>query len=89
MLATCAGEPNVRFWDLTHNSNYLLSLSMHNIGAQSGTRKISKSDRIVTIDYNPRKRVLAAGTRDGNVVMWKNLAAAPSETDAQKEKDRK
>ena len=78
LLATCAGEPNVRFWDLTHNSNYLLSLSMHNIGAASGTRKISKSDRIVTIDYNPRKRVLAAGTRDGNVVMWKNLAAAPT-----------
>jgi intraflagellar transport protein 140 len=78
LLATCAGEQNVRFWDLTHNSNYLLSLSQHNLGAASGTRKISKGDRIVTIDYNPRKRVLAAGTRDGNVVMWKNLAAAPA-----------
>jgi intraflagellar transport protein 140 len=80
LLATCAGEQNVRFWDLSHNSNYLLSLSMHNIGAASGTRKISKADRIITIDYNPRKRVLAAGTRDGNVVMWKNLAVAPSAT---------
>ena len=38
----------------------------------------------MTIDYNPRKRVLAAGTRDGNVVMWKNLAAvsSPPEDDA-------
>ncbi len=76
LLATCAGEPNVRLWDLTHNSNYLLGLSAHNKQQATGTRKIAKTDRIVTMDYNPRKRVLAAGTRDGNVVMWKNLAAA-------------
>lgn len=81
LLATCAGESNVRLWDLTHNSNYLLGLSSHNNGQASGARKIAKTDAIVTIDYNPRKRVLAAGTRDGNVVMWKNLAAvsAPAE----------
>lgn len=81
LLATCAGEPNVRLWDLTHNSNYLLGLSAHNIGQASGSRKIAKTDRIVTIDYNPRKRVLAAGTRDGNVVMWKNLAAVSGSAD--------
>ncbi len=84
LLATCAGESNVRLWDLTHNSNYLLGLSSHNQGQASGARKIAKTDAIVTIDYNPRKRVLAAGTRDGNVVMWKNLAAvsSPPEDDA-------
>ena len=87
LLATCAGESNVRLWDLTHNSNYLLGLSSHNKLQASGARKISKTDAIVTIDYNPRKRVLAAGTRDGNVVMWKNLAAVSSPSETSDESD--
>ena len=73
LLATCAREGFVRFWDLSHNENYHVSLM--SASEIDGGRKLSHDDRVIQLDYNPRNQTLAAGTQDGNVVMWRNLNA--------------
>lgn len=71
LLATCAREGFVRFWDLAHNENYHLSIM--SASEVDGGRKLSRDDRVSRLDYNPNNQILAAGTQDGHVIMWRNL----------------
>ena len=73
LLATCAREGFVRFWDLAHNENYHLSIM--SASEIDGGRKLSREDRISRLDYNPNNQTIAAGSQDGNIVMWRNLNA--------------
>ncbi|OQS07185.1 Intraflagellar Transport Protein [Thraustotheca clavata] len=62
LLATASGEQLIRFWDLQKEENFVLSL------ASAG---LASSDRVSSIDFNPRKRILAAGTNEGKLVFWR------------------
>ena len=65
VLATASpGEKVIRFWDLAGDENYVLGLS-------SAGPAVHKTDRVSTVSFNPRKRVLAAGTRQGKVLLWR------------------
>jgi intraflagellar transport protein 140 len=64
LLATSSGEKMLRFWDLAGDENYVLGLS-------TAGPSIAHNDRLTTIAFNPNKRVLTGGTRNGKVVMWK------------------
>ncbi|KAF0691673.1 Aste57867_17141 [Aphanomyces stellatus] len=66
LLATASGEQLIRFWDLQKEENYVLSL------ASGG---VTPSDRVSAIDFNPRKRTLAAGTNEGKIVFWRLTGA--------------
>ena len=59
--------------DLSHNENY--NVALMSASEIEGGRKLSREDRVIQLDYNPRNQTLAAGTQDGNVVMWRNLNA--------------
>ena len=52
-----------------------LQCSLMSASEIEGGRKLSQEDRVIQLDYNPRNQTLAAGTQDGNVVMWRNLNA--------------
>jgi len=70
LLAAATGESLIRFWDLANDENFFLSL-----GALS-SHGVKKSDKVICIAFNPEKRMLAAGTKDGKIIMWHCLAAA-------------
>jgi len=70
LLAAATGEAMVRFWDLANDENFFLSL-----GALS-SQGVKKSDKVICIAFNPEKRMLSAGTKDGKIIMWHCLAAA-------------
>ncbi|OQR87348.1 Intraflagellar Transport protein [Achlya hypogyna] len=66
LLATASTESLIRFWDLNKEENFVLSLA--GCGLQP-------SDRVSAIDFNPRKRILAAGTNEGKLVFWRCTGA--------------
>lgn len=73
LLATCSHESIVRFWNIADDESYIVSLQ----GIDE--RNSFAGDKVTSIDFNPRKRVLACGTRGGRVVQWRcsQLSGAP------------
>jgi len=65
LLATCSHESIVRLWNLADDENYILTLQ----GIDE--RNSLSGDKVTSIDYNPRKQVLACGTRGGRMVQWR------------------
>jgi intraflagellar transport protein 140 len=65
LLATCSHESIVRLWNLTDDESYILSLQ----GVDE--RNSLSGDKVTSIDFNPRKQVLACGTRGGRMVLWR------------------
>jgi len=55
----------IRLFNIDQDENYVLTLAESAFGGQL------ISDKIVTINYNYRRRILAAGTKNGYIVMWK------------------
>jgi len=65
LLATVSHESIVRLWNLADDESYILSLQ----GIDE--RNSLAGDKVTSVDFNPRKRVLATGTRGGRVVQWR------------------
>lgn len=65
LLATVSHESIVRLWNLADDESYILSLQ----GIDERNRLAG--DKVTSIDFNPRKRVLATGTRGGRIVLWR------------------
>lgn len=55
----------IRLFNIDADENYVLTL------AESIFRGQLFNDKINCIAYNPRKRILVGGTKNGYVVMWK------------------
>ena len=76
LLACVSNDQVVRVNDLIEDNeaddNFILTLAdvpgMEN-----------KSDKLTTLAYQSSKRMLAAGTKDGRVVVWKHTGNAPSD----------
>lgn len=73
----------IRFWHLQEDETYNLTVfdvlsSDNNSGMNLGTDKIS------SIVYDSRGRSLVAGTREGRLMFWKNMALG---TDSPVDKD--
>ncbi|CAK9076435.1 unnamed protein product [Durusdinium trenchii] len=66
LLATCSHESILRIWNLADDENYILSLQ----GVDE--RNSLSGDKVTSVDYNPRKQVLACGTRGGKMVQWRS-----------------
>merc|ERR1719277_544679 len=64
LLATTSHESIVRLWNIADDESYIMSLQ----GVDD--RNSLARDKATCVDYNPRKRVLAAGTRGGRIVQW-------------------
>ena len=65
LLVTASGENMLRLLHLEEDETYLLTLA-----EDAFDGKLMK-DKIVSVSYNQKKRTLAAGTKDGHIVMWK------------------
>lgn len=73
LLATVSNESIVRLWNLADDENYILSLQGVDV------RNSLAGDKVTSVDFNPRKQVLAVGTKGGRVVQWRcaTLAGTP------------
>lgn len=65
LLVTAIGESVLRFWDLEHGENYVLSLQ-EKFGFEKG-------ENINCVSYCKAKGLLAAGTDKGRVAMWSKV----------------
>ena len=63
LIATCAGESLIRVWNIDENENYVIT-------AESPEGEGRVAERVLSIAYNPRKRVICGGTRSGKVIFW-------------------
>ena len=72
LMATVSGENIIRLFNIEADENYILSL------AETAFQGLLFQDKINTLTYNKRKRILTGGTKNGYVVMWKcrQLSAA-------------
>nr|CCA15523.1 intraflagellar transport protein 140 putative [Albugo laibachii Nc14] len=62
LLAIASGESLIRFWNVQTEQSSFLSLPK--------TESIL-SHQVNTIDFNPKRRILAAGTAQGFVLLWR------------------
>jgi intraflagellar transport protein 140 len=65
LLATVSGENMIRMFNIEQDENYVLTL------AESAFQGLLFQDKIVSVAYNARRRILSAGTKNGYVVMWR------------------
>lgn len=65
LLATVSGENMVRMFNIENDENYVLTL------ADSAFKGQVFNDKIVSIQYNARRRIISCGTKNGHIVMWK------------------
>jgi len=64
LMATVSGENMIRMFNIETDENYVLTL------AESAFQGLLFQDKIVTVSYNSRKRILTGGTKNGYIVMW-------------------
>lgn len=65
LMATCSGENMIRMFSIASDENYVLTL------AESAFQGHIYQDKINCISFNPKSRILAGGTKNGYIVMWK------------------
>uniref|UniRef100_A0A3Q0REE4 Intraflagellar transport 140 n=1 Tax=Amphilophus citrinellus TaxID=61819 RepID=A0A3Q0REE4_AMPCI len=78
LLITATGEQVIRLWDLERDDNYVLSLD-ETLGYERG-------EMINCVSYCAGKEILAAGTTNGRIAMWRMVVQSASyrgETKAQ------
>ena len=74
LLGAAVGEDLVRVWDLGSDESYVLSLT----GAS-----LDKQSRAVSIAFDPVRRFLAAGSRDGRIALWQYVGELMSDAAVQ------
>ncbi|CAG9334634.1 unnamed protein product [Blepharisma stoltei] len=79
LLVTVSGDNMVRLWNLEKDANYFLTLADTDI-----TGKML-SDKINCIAFHEKKRILAGGTKEGRVIMWKCKSLMTSTSPANRE----
>ncbi|XP_052833890.1 intraflagellar transport protein 140 homolog [Octopus bimaculoides] len=72
MLAMASGESVIRMFDLDKEENDQLSLENH--------QSYVSNEQILSVDFCPRRGMLAGGTQMGNVAMWSRVPSAKSTT---------
>jgi len=76
LLATISGESMIRLFHIEKDENYVLTLGEAAFGG------LLFQDKIVSVSYNSRRRILAAGTKNGYICMWKCKQASAESPDA-------
>lgn len=81
LLATCSNENMLRFWHLENDENYVLTLfDVEQVIGGLNTF----TDKIISIKYENKGKVLVGGTKEGKVLFWKHQGfgnSSPSDSD--------
>lgn len=68
----------VRMFNIESDENYVLTLGEASFKGQVF------NDKIVSIEYNQRRRIISCGTKNGYIVMWKcKLFSTESPSDSE------
>eukprot|EP01012_Entosiphon_sulcatum_P045924 TRINITY_DN6146_c0_g1_i1.p1 TRINITY_DN6146_c0_g1~~TRINITY_DN6146_c0_g1_i1.p1 ORF type:complete len:1449 (+),score=295.84 TRINITY_DN6146_c0_g1_i1:53-4399(+) len=78
LLVTSNNESVLRLWNLEKDESYLLHLAEQEDATVVTTDPRRGMERISCVAFNPRKRVIAGGTREGRIVFWQFVGADPS-----------
>lgn len=65
LLATISGESMVRMFSIENDENYVLTLS------ESIFKNQVLNDKVMSIEYNAKRRIISCGTKGGFILMWK------------------
>lgn len=68
VLVCAHGDRTLRFFDIVNDDTYTLGLPPVRVEEE---RRNATTDTFTTASFNPQKRMLAAGTSRGRVVMWR------------------
>ena len=79
LLVTVSGENMLRLWNLEQDKNYFLTLADADMSG-----KLLR-DQVLSVAYQEQKRVLAGGTKEGRVVMWRSKSIISGEAPASSE----
>lgn len=79
LLVTVSGENMLRLWNLEQDKNYFLTLADADLSG-----KLLR-DQVLSVAYQESKRVLAGGTKEGRVVMWRSKSIISGEAPASSE----
>jgi len=71
LLALVSADQVIRFSDLANDNNYVLSL------ADVPSMDDHLTDKMVSLAHHKEKHMLAAATREGRLLIWKQNVAAP------------
>ncbi len=72
LLATICAENLVRAWHVEKDENYVLTLAQ--VDEQNKGENLL-NDKVLSIDYDEKSRILVGGTQGGACVFWKNMRA--------------
>jgi intraflagellar transport protein 140 len=78
LMATVSGESIIRLFNIEEDENYILALS------ESAFQGLLFNDKMITISFNQKKRIISCATKNGFIVMWKcktMSAKSPSDSD--------
>lgn len=70
LVATVCAENLLRAWHLEKDENYVMTLSE---AEESNKGESLLHDKILCISYDERNKILAAGTKGGYGIFWKNM----------------
>ena len=68
----------VRMFNIENDENYVLTL------AEPAFKGLVFNDKIISIEYNSRRRIISCGTKNGDIIMWKckqYTAESPTDSD--------
>ena len=65
LMATVSGESIIRLFNIEEDENYILSL------AESAFQGLLFNDKMITISFNQKKRIISCGTKNGFICMWR------------------
>jgi len=77
LMATVSGENMIRMFNIASDENYVLTLAEPAFQSSNLFQ-----DKINTIHYNPKNRMLTGGTKNGYIVMWKCKSLSASSPDS-------
>lgn len=77
LMATVSGENMIRMFNIHSDENYVLTLAEPAFHAHNLFQ-----DKINSIHYNPKNRMLTGGTKNGFIVMWKCKSLSANSPDS-------
>ena len=54
-----------RMFNIENDENYVLTLD------EPAFKGLVFNDKIISIEYNSRRRIISCGTKNGYIIMWK------------------
>lgn len=77
-MAFSSFENMIRLWHIEDDENYVITL--HDVQELAGEGENVLNDKIACISFDKKSKHMIAGTKEGRILFWKRLTAAPNDS---------